>query len=111
MTGKDNPERQFLVYIKKACTMVGIWQQTTEHGVPTTRWTIGADGKAQESGGGNAKGIATFSGRKLQIKWTTEDNYAGYYEWDLDEGCTSGKGNLVFTKSGVGTHKSTVKRL
>lgn len=110
MTGKG-VARKFLVYIKKPCTMVGIWEQQTEHGVPTTKWTITADGKAQESGGGNATGIATFTGRKLHIKWTTKDNYAGYYEWDLDEGCTSGKGNLVFTKSGVGTHKSTVKRL
>jgi hypothetical protein len=110
MTGKDNPERQFLVYIKKTCTMVGTWVQETEGGIPTTSWTITADGKAREVGGGNATGTATFTGRKLHIEWTTRDGYAGYYEWNLDEDCTSGKGNLVFTKTGVGTHKSNVKR-
>lgn len=109
MTGKG-AARKFLVYIKKPCTMVGTWEQSTEHGIPTTKWTITADGKAKESGGGNAKGDATFTGGKLRIVWTTNDNYAGYYEWDLED-CKSGNGNLVFTKSGVGTHKSTVKRL
>jgi hypothetical protein len=57
-------------------------------------------------------GTATLKGKKLRIDWKTESKgFSGTYEWQLNSDCNSGQGELVFQSGGVGTRKSTVKRL
>lgn len=80
----------------KSCKLAGTWSDTTET-VGSTTWTTSADGKAQESGLGNATGHATLAGSLLTITWTTADGWGGVYRWTLDKTC-SGKGTLSFTK-------------
>ena len=65
------------------CVVRGDWVNRPEGiGVPQTTWTIMAGGAAQESGGGNATGVATFTGHVLRIVWVASDQVtAGVYEW------------------------------
>jgi hypothetical protein len=80
----------------KGCKLAGTWSQTTTD-VGSTTWTIAADGKAKETGLGNASGTATLAGSVLTITWTTADAWAGVYRWTLTPTC-SGTGTLTFTK-------------
>ncbi len=82
--------------VAKTCKLAGGWSQTTET-VGSTAWTTSADGKAQESGLGNATGRATLAGSVLTIVWTTADGWGGVYRWTLDKDC-AGTGTLSFTK-------------
>jgi hypothetical protein len=81
----------------------------------TSTWEIDDTGNAFESKvllGPPTTGAATVKGHKLRIDWQTESKgYSGYYEWQLNSDCNSGQGELVFQSGGVGTRKSTVKRL
>jgi peptidoglycan hydrolase-like protein with peptidoglycan-binding domain len=82
------------------CHLAGSWSQTTEQ-VGSTTWSITADGRAQESGLGNASGTATLSGGVLTITWTTTNGYAGVYRWTLNTQC-GGTGTLKFDKTAPG---------
>jgi hypothetical protein len=81
----------------------GKWKQTTQGLSESSIWDITWDQnsglwKAKESGLGGAEGTATLTNNVLIIKWTTPNNWAGYYEWTLDPTGTSGTGKLVWTK-------------
>lgn len=81
----------------------GSWKQTTKGLSESSIWDITWDQnsglwKAKENGLGGAEGTATLTNNVLLIKWTTPNNWAGYYEWTLDPTGTSGTGKLVWTK-------------
>jgi hypothetical protein len=77
------------------CFAEGVWSNTAE-GRGSSTWTIAADGKARESGMGNAQGTAVLSGDTLTITWRT-GAVAGVYEIDVFADCSGGDGTLRFT--------------
>ncbi len=92
-----------------ACKLKGRWTQDTP-GIGSTDWVIESDGTAKEKGIGYAEGKATLSGNVLHIDWQTKTGYSGYYEWTLDDNCSSVKGTLVFKTGRSDTiNNSTVK--
>jgi len=87
----------------------------------TSTWHItkkaGAKGhsyEATESGCGNAHAkTVTFTGKQLRIDWSISSACEGYYYWNLDPACKSGKGRLVFTSTTgqcKGSFESNVER-
>jgi hypothetical protein len=81
----------------------GSWKQTTQGLSESSVWNITWDQtkgvwEAKEQGLGGAEGTATLTNNVLVIKWTTPNNWAGYYKWTLDPTGTSGTGELVWTK-------------
>lgn len=92
------------------CSFVGRWTHNTP-GIGSTYWDATADGKAKETGIGNASGNAKMFGRTLRIDWSHPNGWSGYYEWMLDEKCSTGTGFLQF-KSGRTdqVNGSTVKK-
>lgn len=81
----------------------GSWKQTTQGLSESSVWNITWDQtkgvwEAKEQGLGGAEGTATLTNNLLVIKWTTPNNWAGYYKWTLDPTGTSGTGELVWTK-------------
>lgn len=77
------------------CVAEGVWSNTAQ-GRGSSIWTIAADGKATESGMGNARGTASLSGDTLTITWRT-GAVAGVYEIDVFSNCSGGDGTLRFT--------------
>jgi hypothetical protein len=79
----------------------GSWTQT--HSAGTSTWVLARTGtgtyQAEEHGLGNAKGTASLNGKTLRIDFRTAhaSPFVGYYLWDLDPGCTSGKGKVYQT--------------
>jgi hypothetical protein len=94
------------------CLLAGVWAEQTQFA--STTFSIDDNGKAQESGGGNATGTASLAGDVLTIDWKTSNGYAGVYRWTLKPDCT-GSGTLTFTQVGPGddrggkTYPSTVQ--
>lgn len=89
------------------CPLAGYWTGSSEFA--TTTWDIKEGGKASESGGGNAEGIAVLEGDTLTITWQTKDEYAGVYSWELSPDC-SGAGDLIFTTVATGDSRPTNKK-
>ena len=100
-----------------SCTRIGTWENRTEGiGVTKTDWMVDDGGVAQESGGGDATGMATLNGHVLRIVWVASDQVtAGVYEWTLGPNCTTGQGKLRFTgppsRVGTGPFTSKVKKV
>lgn len=90
----------------------GDWSSSVP-GMGSSVWHLRGSGgslQATETGWGNAKGTAEFSGRHLRIDFAV-NNVTGYYDWDLDATCSRGAGELVYT-AGLpsGSHPSTISR-
>jgi len=100
----------------------GAWgHKTIKPDCNTSTWNItkkaGAKGhsyEATESGCGNAHAkTVTFTGKQLRIDWSISSACEGYYYWNLDPACKSGKGRLVFTSTTgqcKGSFESNVER-
>lgn len=79
----------------------GSWTQT--HSAGTSTWVLTQTGngtyQAEERGLGSAKGTATLSGKTLRIDFRTAhaNPFVGYYLWELDSDCASGKGKVYQT--------------
>jgi hypothetical protein len=61
-----------------SCDLSGAWTNTTN---VTTKWTFTGRGQAdtysaKESGGCNAEGTATLSGRNVTLNWSCAQQYA-----------------------------------
>lgn len=96
-----------------ACAdLSGRWvQQTSNIGASTWILTSRGDGTytAVESGLGSVAGIAAYDGQRLRIDARGVD-LGITYEWLLDAGCGSGRGELRFTGARSDRHPSAVRR-
>lgn len=95
-----------------ACsTAAGDWKSVVP-GMGSSVWRLKGSGgflDATESGWGNATGNAQFSRGRLRIDFQV-NNVTGFYDWELEADCRSGKGWLEYTKGMSGRHPSTVSR-
>ena len=82
------------------CTAIESWANDTEC-ILFTVWTIREGGVAQESGGGNATGVATFAGHVLRITFVAADQVTtGVDEWTLGPELQVGVGETHASKVG-----------
>jgi len=111
---RTSPGEQLVRQTPLDCALQGRWKiQTPNVGDVVLIIAAPHDGAnhvAQE-GSSNFEGTAEMRGKTLEILFHTGTSQGGYYEWTLDDACSSGEGKLVITAGGHAEHASTLKRL
>jgi len=84
-----------------AINLSGEWVDYTT-GLGQSRWTLmelgGGRYKAQQTGFGNATGVATIWGSHLRFDWVTRDGYEGHADFELAPDGRSATGTETITK-------------